>query len=98
MMGVRIVVGDKEPIALALKRFKGSLEQHGVNWEMRKRGLLIQPNGCAYEATATRRAKKFQKRFKARKAMLVAKMAGEQTADSSSSDLKTAFWKRTGKP
>ena len=96
-MGVRIVVADKEPIALALKRFKRSLEQHGVNWEMRKRGLLIQPNGCAFKATATRRAKKFQKRFKARKATLLAKMAGEQATDSSDSELKTAFWKRTGK-
>ena len=97
-MGVRIVVADKEPIALALKRFKRSLEQHGVNREMRKRGLLIQPNGCAFEAAATRRAKKFQKRFKSRKATLLAKMAGEQASDSSASELKTAFWKRSGKP
>jgi ribosomal protein S21 len=96
-MGVRIVVADKEPIALALKRFKRSLEQHGANWDMRKRGLLIQPNGCAFKATATRRAKKFQKRFKARKATLLAKMAGEQTTDLPASELKTAFWKRTGK-
>ena len=97
-MGVRIVVADKEPIALALKRFKRSLQQQGVNWEMRRRGLLIQPNGCAFKATATRRAKKFQKRFKARKATLLAKMAGVQAADSPASELKTAFWKRSGKP
>jgi ribosomal protein S21 len=97
-MGVRIFVADMEPIALALKRFKRLLEQHGVNWEIRKRGRLIQPNGCAFKATATRRAKKFQKRFKARKATLLAKMAGEQATDSSASELKTAFWKRTGKP
>jgi ribosomal protein S21 len=97
-MGVRIVVADKEPITLALKRFKRSLEQNGINWEMRKRGLLIQPNGCIFKATETRRAKKFQKRFKAREATLLAKMAGEQATDSSASELKTAFWKRTGKP
>jgi ribosomal protein S21 len=97
-MGVRIVVADKEPIAFALKRFKRSLEQQGVNWEMRKRGLLIQPHGCTFKATASRRVKKFQKRFKARKATLLAKMAGEQATDSSVSELKTAFWKRTGKP
>ena len=97
-MGVRIVVAEKEPIGLALKRFKRSLEQHGVRWEIRKRGLLIQPNGCAFTATASRRAKKFQKRFKARKATLLAKMAGEQATDSSASELKMAFWKRTGKP
>lgn len=97
-MRVRIVVADKEPIALALKRFNRSLEQNGVNWEMRKRGLRIQPNGCAFKATATRRAKKFQKRFKARKATLLAKMAGEQPTDSSASELKASFWKRSGKP
>jgi ribosomal protein S21 len=97
-MGVRIVVADKEPIALALKRFKRSLQQHGVNWEMRKRGFLIQPNGCAFAATANRRATKFQKRFKARKATMLAKMAGEQATDYTASELKTAFWKRTGKP
>ena len=60
-MGVRIIVADKEPIALALKRFKRSLERHGVNWEL-------------------------------------AKMVGEQATDSPSSELKTAFWERTGKP
>ena len=97
-MGVRIVVADKEPIGLALKRFKRSLEQHGVNWEMRKRGLLIQPSGSIFKTSETRRTKKFQKRFKARKATLLAKMAGEQATDSSVSELKTAFWKRTGKP
>ena len=97
-MGVRIVVADKEPIELALKRFKGLLQQHGVNWEIRKRGYLIQPNGCTFKATETRRAKKFQKRFKARKATLLAKLAGERATDSSASELKSAFWKRTGKP
>ena len=98
LMGVRVVVADKEPIALALKRFKRLLEQHGVNWELRKRGYLIRPNGCTFKATETRRAKKFQKRFKGREATLLAKMAGVQATDSSASELKIAFWKRTGKP
>jgi ribosomal protein S21 len=97
-MGVRIVVADEEPIALALRRFKRSLDQHGVNWELRRRGLLIQPTGCTFKATEARRAKKFQKRFKARKATLLDKMAGKQATDSSVSELKTAFWKRSGKP
>ena len=97
-MGVRIIVAEKKPIALALKRFKRLLDQHGVNWEVRRRGLLIRPNGCTFKATDARRAKKFQKRFKAREATLLAKMAGEQGSDSSASELKTAFWKRTGKP
>jgi len=98
LMGVRIVVADKEPIALALKWFKRSLEQNGVSWEMRKRGFLIQPDGCTFKATAARRAKKFQKRFKARKATLLAKTVGEQATDLSASELKVAFWKRSGKP
>jgi hypothetical protein len=50
------------------------------------------------KATEARRAKKFQKRFKARKATLLAKMAGEQPTEATASELKIAFWKRTGKP
>jgi ribosomal protein S21 len=97
-MGVWIVVADKEPIASALKRFRRLLDQHGVNWEIRKRGYLIRPRGCAFRATETRRAKKFQKRFKAREATLLAKMAGVEPTDSTASELKLAFWKKTGKP
>jgi hypothetical protein len=97
-MGVRIDLAHQKPSALALKRFKKLLEQHGVTWELRKRGYLIQPHGCTFTATATRRAKKFQKRFKARRATLLAKIAGIQTSDSSASELNVAFWKRTGKP
>jgi len=97
-MGVRIVVRDNEAIASALKRFKRVLEQHGVHWELRRRGLRIQRGGFTFKATETRRAKKFQKRFKARKATLLAKMAGEQPTEATASELKIAFWKRTGKP
>ncbi len=97
-MGVRVVIAENEPIASALRRFKRSLEKHGVNWEFRKRGYLVQPNGCIFKATESRRAKKFQKRFKAREATLLAKMAGQQATECSTSELKTAFWKRTGKP
>jgi len=97
-MGVRVVVAENEPITSALKRFKRSLEKHSVNWEIQKRGYLIQPNGCTFKATETRRAKKFQKRFKARKATLLAKIAGIQSTTSSACELKLAFWKRTGKP
>lgn len=97
-MGVRVVLADKEPMPLALKRLKQLLTQLGVNWELRKRGYLIQPDGCVFTATATRRAKKFKKRFKAREATLLAKLAGTQPADGSASELKAAFWKRSGKP
>jgi ribosomal protein S21 len=98
LMGVRIVVAVNEPAVLALNRFKRLLERHGVNWELRKRGFLLQPNGCTFQATATRRAKKFQKRLKARKETLLAKIAGKQPSDSSASDLRSAFWERTGEP
>jgi small subunit ribosomal protein S21 len=89
-MGVRIVLADKEPIQLALKRFKKSLERHGVKWEQRRRGHFI-------EATQMRRAKKFQKRFKARRATLLAQKAGEQPVGSID-DAVEKFWERTGKP
>lgn len=97
-MGVRIVVVANEPIVLVLKRFKRLLKRHGVDWEMRKRGLLIQPNGCIFEPTADRRAKKFHKRFKAREATLLAKLAGEQPTDLSVSELMAVFWEWSGKP
>src|SRR5207245_953867 len=56
-MGVRIVLADKEPIGLALRRFKTLLERHGATWELRRRRYFIKP-------TQSRRAKRFQKRFK----------------------------------
>jgi ribosomal protein S21 len=96
-MGVRIVVAVNEPIGLALKRFKRLLKQHGVSWEMRKRGFLIQPDGCRFEATAARRAKEFRKRFKSREETLLAKLAGKQPTDSLGSELMVAFWNRSGK-
>jgi small subunit ribosomal protein S21 len=89
-MGVRIVVGEREPIGLALRRFKKLLERQGVTWEMRRRV-------CFTDATQARRAKRFQKRFKARKATLLAQRAGEQPV-SPLAEATEAFWKRTGKP
>jgi hypothetical protein len=50
------------------------------------------------KAQEIRRAKEFKKKFKARQATLLAKMAGEQPSASSSSELVEAFWKKTGKP
>jgi ribosomal protein S21 len=89
-MGVRIFLADKEPIVLALRRFKKLLERHGATWEMRRRQYFIKP-------TNGRRAKRFKKKFKARLATLQAKQAGEQSA-SSVSEAKRAFWVNTGKP
>jgi ribosomal protein S21 len=90
-MGVRIVLADKEPVGLALRRLKKLLEREGVAWETRRRRSFL-------KRTEIRRAKEFKKRFKAREATLLAKMAGEQPSASSASELVEAFWKRTGKP
>ena len=89
-MGIRIVVGEREPIALALRRFKELLERQGVTWEMRRRA-------CFVDATQVRRSKRFQKRFKTRKATLLAQRASEQPV-SSLAEAAKVFWKRTGKP
>jgi len=90
-MGVRIVLADKEPIGLALRRVKKLLEREGVTWESKRRGSFVKP-------TQIRRAKKFRKKFKAREATLLAKMAGEQPTAASVSELVESFWKKTGKP
>jgi small subunit ribosomal protein S21 len=89
-MGVRIVVGEREPIGLALRRFKKLLERQGVLWEMRRRAYFADPSQA-------RRAKRFRKRFKARKETLLAQRAGEQPV-SSLAEATAAFWKQTGKP
>lgn len=84
------MVAEREPIGLALRRFKKLLEREGVTWEMRRRVNFTGP-------TQTRRANRFQKRFKARKATLLAQRAGKQPV-SSVAEATEAFWKRTGKP
>jgi small subunit ribosomal protein S21 len=89
-MGVRIVVGEREPIGLALRRLKKLLDRQGVTREIRRRRYFA-------DATEDRRTKRFQKRFKARKATLLAQRAGEQPV-SSLAEATKAFWKRTGKP
>jgi ribosomal protein S21 len=89
-MGVRIVVGEGEPIGLALKRFRQLLEDQGVTSEMRRRAYFA-------DSTQARRAKRFRKRFKARKATILAQRAGEQPV-LSLTEASVAFWKRTGKP
>jgi ribosomal protein S21 len=98
MMGDRIVVADKETVGSALKRFKRAIERNGVSWDMRRRRLLVQPGEVFTRSTEERRAKKFQKRSKAREATLLAKIAGEQPGSASASELNRAFWKKTGKP
>lgn len=77
MMGVRIVVGEREPIGLALKRFRKVLERHRASWKWHKpigwRGLnsYIKPSKI-------RGVKRFLKKVKARTATRRAKLAGEQ--------------------
>jgi ribosomal protein S21 len=91
LMAVRIVLADKEPIRLALKRFKKHLERNGFAWEIRRRRAFV-------KKTKLRRAKKFKKRFKTRLATMQAKRVGEQPTDLSASELLNAFRKKSGKP
>jgi ribosomal protein S21 len=88
-MGIRIVVGEREPIVLALKRFRKVLDRHGVTREMRRRLSFADPKQA-------RRVKRFRKRFKARQATLLAQMAGKQPV-TSLAEASARFWKRTGK-
>jgi ribosomal protein S21 len=90
-MGVRIVVGEREPIGQALKRLRRSMQAEGVSWEMRRRRYFV-------PAAQDRRAKRFQKRFKARQATLLAQRAGEQPAVCPPAEAAAEFWRRTGKP
>jgi small subunit ribosomal protein S21 len=89
-MGVRVVVGEREPIGAALRRFKKQLEWEGVPLETRRRAYFV-------DGTEIRRAKRFRKRFKAREAVLVAQMAGELPV-ASIAEAQREFWRRTGKP
>jgi ribosomal protein S21 len=81
---------DGEPIGQALRRFKKLLAREGMLWELRQHAHFVDP-------TQLRRAKRFQKRFKARRATLLAQMAGEQPVKSLA-ETRAALWKRTGKP
>jgi small subunit ribosomal protein S21 len=89
-MGVRIVVADREPIRLALRRFKKLLKRNNLLGESRRREYFIKP-------TQTRRRKRFKKKFKARLATLHAKQAGQLPVTSVAKAAKI-FWAKTGKP
>jgi ribosomal protein S21 len=84
------VVGEGESIGKAFLRFKKELQRAGVTWEIRRRKY-------PRDATQERRAKRFQKRFKARKAMLLDQLAGKKSV-ASMDKARARFWKRTGKP
>jgi len=86
-MGVRIVLAEGESIGQAFRRLRKLLERLGVSWELRRRKYYLKPS-------QVRRAKRFRKRFKARHAVLIAKMAGEQSTSFSA----TKLWRKTGKP
>jgi small subunit ribosomal protein S21 len=60
-MGGKIVVGEREPIGLALRRFGKLLERTGTRWEMRRRQHFTRQ-------TEIRRAKAFRKWDRTRKA------------------------------
>jgi small subunit ribosomal protein S21 len=89
-MGVRVVIGESEPVGAALRRLKKRVEREGLAWEMRRRSYFV-------GGTELRRAKQFRKRFKAREAALVARMAGGLSGPALDA-AKAEFWRRTGKP
>jgi small subunit ribosomal protein S21 len=89
-MGVRIVLADKEPIGVALRRFKKLLERSGLTRDLNRQQSFEKP-------TKIRRAKQFNKRFKARRATLLAQTYGEQPV-ASVVEAHKRFWKKTGKP
>jgi hypothetical protein len=76
-MGVKVVVGEHEPIGLALRRFKVLLSQHRASWKPYKPLGWWRPIYFV-KPTQMRRYKKFRKKIKARLATLRAKRAGEQ--------------------
>jgi ribosomal protein S21 len=89
-MSVRIVVLEGEPISKALRRLKNKLQASGAAWEARRRRY-------PKDATQERRTKRFQKRFKTRRATLLAQSVGEQPVASMAEAIKR-FWERSGKP
>jgi hypothetical protein len=68
------------------------MERSGNAWEIRRRRSPV-----PLDKTNQRRAKRFQKRFKAREATLLEQMAGVQPV-ASLEEAKAQFWRRTGKP
>ena len=70
-MGVKIVLAEREPIGLALRRFRKKLELNNILWETRRKRWFI-------TATAIRRAKEFRKWYKSWEATHLAKRAGKQ--------------------
>jgi ribosomal protein S21 len=64
-------VRDREPIRLALKRFKKLLKENGIRWSR---------HGCRWfvKPSQLRRHKRFLKELKARQQTFLAKRAGLQ--------------------
>ena len=83
------MVRDREPIGLALRRFKKEMQRQGLSWEMRRRKHFL-------DANQLRRAKQFKKRLKARAATLEKQMTGEQPV-ASLPEAKAVFRERRGK-
>jgi small subunit ribosomal protein S21 len=90
MMGLRMRLHDGEPIGQALRRFKRLLARHGQMWEQRRHAHFV-------PATQIRRAKRLRKRFKARRATLLAQRAGEQPV-ASLNEAVAELWRRSGRP
>jgi len=77
MMGVKIVVYEKESIGTALRRFRKLMERHRASWKWHKQ---VAHRGQFYyvKPSTIRGVKQFMKKVKARKETYRAKCAGEQ--------------------
>jgi ribosomal protein S21 len=77
MMGVRIVVYEKESIGTAFRRFRKLMERHRASWKWHKQ---IAHLGQFYyvKPSKIRGVKEFMKKVKARQETRRAKHAGEQ--------------------
>jgi hypothetical protein len=78
-MGVKIVLAEREPIGLALKRFRKALERHPHSWKPHK-AWLWRNNPVFVPQTQIRRAKRFRRKFKARLGLFKEMLAGKREA------------------
>jgi ribosomal protein S21 len=88
-MGVRVVVGNGEPIGSALRRLKKAVEREGVARELRRRSYFV-------GNTELRRANEFRRRFDVREAALADRMTAGLSGPALDA-AKARFWRRSGK-
>jgi hypothetical protein len=92
-MGVKFRVHEGEPIGRALRRFKKQTGQFISNWKS-----AVEVASSRQQKSGEPRNSKSGLEFRARKATLLAKLAGQQPSTSAIAELRAEFWQRTGKP